>query len=183
MSEIIARLRDDHRKLARLLDLMAREIRHFEASERPDYELIESILEYVINFPDNFHHPLEDAVLARLKERDPGAIEEIGDLHDEHAKLGRLTRRFAAAVRNVTQDETLPRDWFVGVASDYLSFQRNHMQMEEVVFFPAALKILTKRDWKEISNIQKRDAAPVIKSESPVDKFHRLREEILNWEN
>ncbi|MEQ8228527.1 MAG: hemerythrin domain-containing protein [Rhodospirillales bacterium] len=183
MSEIIAQLRDDHRNLARLLDLMAREIRRFETGERPDYELIESILEYVINFPDIFHHPLEDAVLARLKERDPETIEEIGDLHIEHEKLGRLTRRFAAAVRNVMQDETLPRDWFVGVASDYLSFQRNHMQMEEVVFFPAAFKTLTDSDWKEISNIQKRDSDPVFESESPVDKFHRLREEILNWEN
>ena len=183
MPDVIARLRRDHQNVAQLLDLLAREVRRFEAGEQPYYDLINDILEYIINYPDLFHHPLEDAVLAQLKARAPATIADIGDLYDEHKKLGRLTRRFAAAVRNVTQDETLPRDWFVNVATDYLSFQRNHMQMEEVVFFPAALKALTVEDWQKISEAPDRRGDPVFTADEPAvaDKYDRLREEILSW--
>lgn len=180
MSDIIWKLRDDHGKLARLLDLMAREVRRFDAGERPDYELVETILEYILNYPDLYHHPLEDLVLGRLARRNPDAARDIGDLASEHRVLGSLTRRFAAALRNVTQDDQLPRDWFVDIANEYLSAQRRHIQMEEVVFFPAALRALTAEDWADLRVAAQTLDDPLFGG-GPTGRYARLHREIMKW--
>jgi hemerythrin-like domain-containing protein len=181
MSDVIWKLRDDHKKLARLLDLIAREVRIFDAGDLPDYELVSSILDYTQNYPDLYHHPIEDLVLAKLRRRDPAAVESIGALDKEHEKLGALTRRFAAALHNVMQDAELPRDWFVEVASDYLSFQRRHMQMEEVVFFPPALRALTDADWQDIRGAISLPDDPLFGDGDGPEKYDRLHREILKW--
>ena len=181
MSDVIWKLREDHKKLARLLDLIAREIRHFDAGERPDYELVEIILEYIINYPDLFHHPWEDLVLEKLRLRDPEAAESVGALDAEHEELGHLTRRFAAAVHNVMQDEQLPRDWFIDIASEYLTFQRRHMQMEEVIFFPAALRALNQKDWDDILAALDRPEDPIFDEAAAKEKYDRLHKEVMKW--
>ena len=44
MTKILDELRDEHRKLARMLDLLGRELNTFKECERPDYDLMENIL-------------------------------------------------------------------------------------------------------------------------------------------
>lgn len=181
MSNVIWKLRQEHRRLTRLMDLIAREVRAFEQGHSPDYYLVESILEYILNYPELCHHPKEDLVLAKLRVRDPEAAANVGDLEHEHEKLAALTRRFAAAVRNVLQDEQLPREWFVGVASDYLTFQRQHLQMEEVVFFPPALRALTPEDWEEIEDDLATPYDPLFDEGKLEEKFARIHKEIIEW--
>lgn len=181
MAEVIQKLREDHKKLTQLLDLIAREVRKFDAGELPDYDLVRLILDYILNYPDLYHHPLEDQVLRRLRRRDPAATASVGDLDAEHEKLGGLTRRFAAALDNVLHDETLPRDWFVDLASDYLNFQRRHMQMEEVLFFPAALRALEDADWTEIAAADEKHDDPLFRDGAGPGKYDRLHREIIRW--
>ena len=159
MSKVLDELREEHRRMAALLDLLAREVTAFEAGELPDYDLVDDILDYSLAYPDLVHHPKEDLIHEKLWLRNPESVQAIGNLEAEHEKLGQATRRFAAAVRNVLQDETLPRDWFLDIAADYLRFARRHMQMEEVVFFPAALKHLTADDWRDIADRAEQDPA------------------------
>lgn len=144
---VLASLAAEHRRLAVMLELIETEIGAFEAGGRPDYDLVQDILRYLLTYPDLVHHPKEDAVLRRLKEVAPDAAEPVGDLEAEHARLGTMLRRFHAAMHNVLVDQTLPRDWFAGLARDFVEFQRRHMQMEEVVFFPAARAHLGPDDW------------------------------------
>lgn len=181
MSEIIWKLRDDHKKFARLMDLIAREVRAFDAGEIPDYDLVCNILEYTQNYPDLYHHPLEDLVLEKVRLRDPEAAENVGNLDREHEKLAGLTRRFAAALHNVIQDAELPREWFIDIASDYLTHQRRHMQMEEVLFFPPALRSLTDEDWDEIKSKATVPDDPLFGEGSDREKYDRLHQEILKW--
>ena len=158
MSDVIWKLRDDHRKLARLMDLIAREVRVFDAGDLPDYELVSNILDYTQNYPDLYHHPVEDLVLAKLRLRDPDAAANIGELDKEHEKLGALTRRFAAALYNVMQDAELPRDWF-----------------------PPALRALTDADWQEIRSTITLPGDPLFSDGEEQEKYDRLHREILKW--
>ena len=162
MSETIDKLRTDHRNLARLMDIIAREVRVFEAGDLPDYDLVAS-------------------VLAKLRQRDPDIAITVGDLDREHEKLGTLTRRFAAALDNVMQDAELPRDWFVEVASEYLDFQRRHMQMEEVLFFPAALRALSEDDWRELATDAPSADDPLFGGTDAQGEYDALLEEIMKW--
>lgn len=180
MPKILDELRQDHRDNSRLLDLLGREMKAFKEGRLPDYELVENILEYSLNYPDLFHHPKEDLIYQRLKDRDPASGNIVGDLEQEHAQLAALTRRFSNALKSVIEDEQLPRDWFLDVAQDFVNFFRNHMQMEEVLFFPAAGKHLTADDWIEIEAASKKISDPLF-GELINEKYQRLYDEIDEW--
>ena len=180
MPKILDELRQDHRDNARLLDLLGREMKVFKEGGLPDYELVENILEYSLNYPDLFHHPKEDLIFQRLKDRDPASGNIVDDLGLEHAKLAALTRRFSNALKNVLEDEQLPRDWFLDVAQDFVNFSRNHMQMEEVLFFPAAGKHLTADDWIEIEAASQKAGDPLF-GELINEKYQRLYGKIDEW--
>jgi hemerythrin-like domain-containing protein len=180
MSHVIAELRQDHRNMARILDLLAREMIAFKEGRTPDYYLVESILDYTLDFPHAVHHPKEDLLFERLKLRAPEAAAGVGDLAREHATLETLTRRFAAAVANVLRDEELPRGWFLDVANDYLGFVRRHMQMEEVTLFPAALRALAPADWDEIDALVHAAVDPLFGGNAD-ERYRALYDEIVEW--
>lgn len=178
MSATIDTLRDEHRKMAKLLALLKREIQAFGESKPVDFELVDSILEYNLLFPDACHHPKEDVVFQCLCKRDPEAAKAVGDLAQEHEELHALTQRFAMAVENVLQDHKLSRDWFSEIADEYMRFMHRHMQMEEVVFFPAAERILTADDWKAVDAQVFSTVDPLFDDHAD-ERYESLRQAIL----
>jgi len=180
VSKIINDLRKDHQNLAKLWDLLGRELKVFKEGGIPDYDLVESILDYNLNYPDLCHHPKENLVFEKLIKRDPAAESAIGNLKEEHEKLSSLTWRFSTAVANVLEDEQLPREWFLDVANEFLSFSRNHMQMEEVLFFPAALKTLTAEDWNDLEDTYEKVDDPLFNDQKQ-EKYQALYKEIMDW--
>ncbi len=180
MTEILEQLSEDHKNLARLFDLLGRELKIFKEGGLPDYDLVGNILDYCLNYPDLYHHPKEDLVFDKLRIRAPEAADAIGNLEKEHQKLSTLTWRFATAVGNVLEDEQLPRDWFMDVANDFLNFSRNHMQMEEVLFFPAARKNLTVEDWAGLEAASEDIEDPIF-GDGKRDKYQTLLLEIMDW--
>lgn len=180
MPKILDALSTDHKDMARLYDLIGRELKVFKTGEQPDYELVKKILDYCLAYPDQCHHPKEDLVFRRLRARDPAAIDFIGDLAEEHKTLAAFTRRFATALGNVIEDEQLPRDWFIDLANDFLSFSRRHMQMEEVLFFPAARKHLTSADWAELEAAVASRIEPAIDAQK-AERYRAAYREIMAW--
>lgn len=180
MTKILDDLREDHKNMARLYDLLGRELKVFKTGELPDYELVKKILDYCLDYPEQYHHPKEDLVFRKLQTRDPGTADVIGDLAQEHEKLSAFTWRFATALGNVLEDEQLPRDWFMDVANDFLSYSRRHMQMEEVLFFPAARKHLTAADWAEIEAQVELKLEPSLGADK-VRRYQANFQEIMAW--
>ena len=150
MTQVLDQIGRDHRNMRLLLDIVEEEMNAYHDGRTPDFDLLRSIAEYTLHYPDLFHHPKEDLIFGRLVMRDPSAKAIIGDLIQEHERLGELTRRFAAAIGNAARDVEMPRAWLEALAMEYLSVNRQHMQAEEKHFFPRALAALTDQDWAEI---------------------------------
>ena len=72
MAEPVAIWHADHVVFARLLDLFESQVEAFHAGERPNYELMTEIVDYLRQYGDRFHHPREEVAFERLVERDPG---------------------------------------------------------------------------------------------------------------
>jgi len=180
MVKILDDLRQDHRNLAWLWDLLGRELSIFKEGGRPDYDLVEAILDYCINYPDLCHHPKENLIFDKLADRDSGVIGAIGDLKKEHERLTALTWRFSNTLSNVLEDEQLPRDWFLEVANDFLSSSCNHMQMEEVLFFPATRKSLTNEDWSDLETTIANVEDPLFGCDKQ-EKYQSLFKNIMDW--
>jgi len=150
MAEIMNDLREEHRGMARLFGILEGQLELFQASETPDYDLINEAIDLLFHYPHRYHHPKEDAVFEKLARRDPAAARDLPDLGAEHEKLRDLTQRFAANIEDVLSEVEKPRDEVVKGLRELAEFQRRHMHMEESVFFPAALKSLTAEDWAEL---------------------------------
>ncbi|MCF8469063.1 MAG: hemerythrin domain-containing protein [Sneathiella sp.] len=180
MSRVIAKLEEDHRRMAVLLRLLDREIENFSKGQALDFFLIETVLDYMLNFPDLCHHPIEDIIREQLDHLDAGAAKATRDLCRDHEKLSAMTRRFAAAVQAVQNEQTLPREHLIKLAEEYRDFLLQHMKYEETEFFPAAQKLLSPQDWEMI---EKRlgDKADKLFGREADREYRALHKVIVEW--
>ena len=63
---ILRTLREDHRNMGRLLDVLESQIEVFRRGDKPDYEILTETVDYCLNYPERFHHPLEDQIFRRI---------------------------------------------------------------------------------------------------------------------
>jgi hemerythrin-like domain-containing protein len=161
MMQVLEQIQRDHRNMRLLLDIVEEEMDAYHDDRVPDFELLRSIAEYTLHYPDLVHHPKENLVFQRLVARDPAAKAVIGDLIEEHKRLGELTRRFSAAVASAARDVEMPRAWLESLAQEYLSANLAHMHLEETQFLPRAMAALTEQDWAEIDEKASRADDPV----------------------
>ena len=181
MSEVMTRLREEHRNIAKILRALEHQLAIFDSAEQPDYDVLSAIADYFASFPDRCHHPKEDLIYRKICERDPVLAGAMTALDAEHQKISVLTRHFQEAVRNVMLEVEVPRSAFDEVARHFLEEQRHHMRMEEEHFFPLALKVLTPEDWGEIDERITAEQDPVFGVDIS-EEFATLRDDILRWE-
>jgi hemerythrin-like domain-containing protein len=151
MAHLLDTIHDEHLSMSRLLDLLEQQIDAFESGLPADYQLMNEIIEYFLTFPDLFHHPTENLVLARLRQRAPDLASTVEDLDGQHADISEELRRFARVLANLQLEVVMPRDSFVKRARAFIERERKHMSAEESVFFPAARAGLTEEDWDELA--------------------------------
>src|SRR6266496_2686558 len=149
---IIERLSQEHRTIEKLLAILERELEVFDRGDRPDYEATRAVISYFEVYPEVYHHPQEDLVFAKIRERDPIAAAKVGDLAREHHKGAERLRRVAHAVEYVLADGEVLRQNVDAIVRDFVEHERRHMMMEDRDFFPAALKALEPQDWAEIAS-------------------------------
>jgi hemerythrin-like domain-containing protein len=122
MPKIIDILLDEHQNIAKLLLVLEHELQVFDCSRRPDYE----------------------------KLRNPAVAKRFGDVDAEHGLEARRLRSFARAVDYVLADQEFLRESFHFAVHDFIEYQRQHLQKEERLLFPAAVKALRSDDWGRI---------------------------------
>ena len=167
MIQVIDQLGRDHRNMRLLLDIVEAEMAGYRAGQSPDFELLQMIARYMLDYPDLIHHPKEDLVFARLVERDPEARAMLGDLIGDHRRLA-----------NASRDVELSRAWLAALLDEFLQAYREHMEAEERHFLPRAMARLTDTDWNEIDERIAAPADPVF-GERQVGSYLRLHERIL----
>ena len=181
MPAAIDALRQEHVNMAKLLTLLERQVAIFDSGQRPDYDIMLGVVEYLRDWSDRWHHPKEDLILDRLRQRDPAAAEKVGELEKGHEALADLTNQFVDVIREVLGEEELPRDRVSGLAAEFIRSQRRHMDGEEAVFLPAAERALTSEDWAEIAMRISNPEDPLFGRE--VEKrFEVLRRDILAFD-
>lgn len=180
MSRMIELLREEHRDIGKLLDVLEDELNTFNRRERPDYDVIEAIIRYFQDYPDCCHHPKEDMIFAKLQLRDPGAAKRVGDVEADHRQETDRLDCVAKVVRNVLLDREISRQTFSEVMHDFIDHQRLHMAMEERSFFPAAANALRPKDWQEI-DANWNDKTQTLFNVAMEEKCHSLRDRILRW--
>jgi len=180
MADILAKLRQDHTNMSRLLDALDRQIEIFATGGHPDLEIVSAIADYVLEYPDRFHHPVEDLVLNELRQRDAGAAKPSEGLEGEHERIGQLARDFHAAVEAWLSDEPARREDFLEPAQTFVATMREHIAREDSEFFPAAEAALTRDDLDRLSGRLPKLDDPLFGAANQAS-YDRLRQNILDW--
>lgn len=178
MEGILETLRDDHRIIGRLLDELEVQIDILAHGGAPNGETLRGIAEYFLDYPDRRHHPTEDIIYARLRERYPREAASIGDLADEHRAMAERARRLRDTVYSFLNDPDIAPDSIVNAARIFIEMERRHMTAEERRFFPLAETKLDPEDWSRIAEACARQHDSLF-GDASESEFECLRERLL----
>jgi hemerythrin-like domain-containing protein len=181
MSNIIQILLEEHRNIDKLLLVLGRELDVFDRSEAPDYEIFQAVIQYFQDYPENCHHPKEDMVFEKLKARDAAAADRVGDAEADHRVETLRLRRLVEAVEDILAGREFLRQTFHDVVHEFIAHQRQHMDKEERLLFPAAIKGLRPEDWADI-DARLNDRKDPLFNGVIETKFQALQRTILRWE-
>jgi hemerythrin-like domain-containing protein len=181
MPRIINILLEQHRNIQTLLLVLEHELEVFDHTGHPDYEILQAIIQYFQDYPESCHHPKEEAIFAKLRARDPAAAGRFGDVEAEHEVETRRLRNFARAVDYILADQEFLRETFHLAVHDFIDHQRQHLEKEERLLFPAAMKALRPEDWLELARRLDHRKDPLFDGVVEA-KFRNLQQTILRWE-
>jgi len=163
MKESIGILKDEHRSISAVLT----GLKHLaemaqDATLRPDFQVLRSMLRYIDEYPERLHHPKEDEPLfALLARRSPEARRLVDELRAEHARGAQLIREVER--RLMFLEEGWPRGAaeFLATVEAYADFHWKHMRKEETQLLPLAERDLAAEDWLAIDAAFARNRDPL----------------------
>ncbi|EIC23134.1 hypothetical protein Thi970DRAFT_00786 [Thiorhodovibrio frisius] len=184
MSALMNRLTRDHRRFARIMALLDALVARFQGGDEPDYELMCEMLEYVVDYADQVHHPSEELIFTALRqglgatasgpEMDPSALAlAITELSDQHRQLEDTSRAFRDALEGIVHGEVLSRDAVAGQGQALIALMRSHIADEEARVFPVARTMLSADDWSRLEQQAPSAADPVFGQLDPL-RFRTL---------
>lgn len=153
MPKTIDRLKTDHRRLRNVLGALTKkgEELHTHNLVR-DTDHLFCLIEYVTNYPDKIHHPLEDTVFDELVRANltPEQTEKVENNRRQHEQLTADTNNLLARVDALRDDKDV--ESFKSDIDHYVNRQLEHMRFEEEEVFPLALDALSEDAWKTLDD-------------------------------
>lgn len=177
MPKVLRQLRKEHADIARLLDVLDRQLAVFATGERPDYDLVRKVIDYFLDYPDAVHHPKEDLIYRRLAECDKTLAKAVGNLESEHEALAAKTRALGQVLGEILAEELIDRARVREMTEHFVSAYRRHMRFEEEQIFPAAEKCLSAEDWAAI-DAHANDRADLLFGTRVAEHYRSLRGDI-----
>ena len=173
-------IRDEHMAISAILyslRFLTRRIR--VGGEAPDFRLLHAMLDYIVEYPDRWHHPKESEYLfTALRERDASAGELVDDLEEEHQRGDERIEGLKKTLTEFERNSKNPAP-FAEAVEDYARFQWEHIRKEEDVLMPLAERALTDDDWRRIARAFGENDNPLY-GIRPKDEAERLYQKILS---
>jgi hemerythrin-like domain-containing protein len=167
MNALLQRLDRDHRRLEQLLGLLDGLLDEFRDGLEPDYELMCELMEYLIDYGDQVHHPSEDLVFARVLEQEGPGFMLLQQLMQQHQMLAQVNRRFKESLEGIVHEEVVRRDEVERRGRELIAQLREHMRLEDEQAFPLAASCLSDAVWDELLAAAPDAQDPVFGHEDP----------------
>jgi hemerythrin-like domain-containing protein len=173
MTDLLERLALDHQRLDQLLALLERLLDEFRDGLEPDYELICELMEYLIDYQDQVHHPSEDLIFERVLAQEGPGHAVLHQLMQQHHSLAQMNRRFKESLEGIVHEEVLRRDDVERQGRALVAQLREHMRMEDEQAFPLARACLAESTWTELLAAAPKVEDPVFGQEDP-ERFRMI---------
>ena len=173
---MLSRLLNDHDHIRKSLNLLEMQFLDLCRSGSPDYFMMLSIVVYIQEYPEQAHHPLEDAIFSILLKRASNKDKLVRELVTDHTELEIVTRELRRSIE-LLKNGAGSRGKLKHQLSEFLSRQRRHLYIEEIEVYPLVKRVLTEQDWKNIQPMVSHIDDPVF-GERTRNDYERLYREI-----
>jgi hemerythrin-like domain-containing protein len=142
-------LRSEHRHLSTVVELFKEQLEAIELGQMVDTHVVYEVMDYIVRWPDRFHHPREDLIYGRVAEIDAQAADNVDSLQREHDVMAKQSRGVLRDIENWREGGT---DGAAVVKSGRAYVERlyAHMNSEEKLVFPQIEAVLSAADWREL---------------------------------
>jgi hemerythrin-like domain-containing protein len=107
-------------------------------------------MDYMVSWPDRFHHPREDLIYGRVAEIDSKAADEVDTLQRDHDRTAVMGRQVLQEINRWREGEVSGAA-VVKSGRQYIDHTYEHMNLEEKLVFPHIESVLSLQDWRELS--------------------------------
>jgi len=135
-------LREDHRNMILVLNILDDLVEQMDAGKDPDFELFDEIMRYMTVYPDAVHHPKEDIVYEQLRAKRPDLTERLDHVPDDHSDIAHLSSLLRDEVEAIIAGAAVRREKMIEDTAAYVSRLRIHIQWEEEDLFMRIDKML-----------------------------------------
>lgn len=146
LARILDELREDHRNLGRLLDLLESECKVIPEDGEPNMELLRDIMHYMTVYPDAIHHPREDLVYAAMREHGAELAEGLENIPGDHREIAELGETLRRDIEAIISGAAVTRQHLLEDLVNYVGHLRRHMEWEEADLFPRADSLARDRE-------------------------------------
>ncbi len=147
---MLARLQIEHDQILKTLDMLEMQFLDICRGGTPDYSLMRSVIEYIQDYPEQVHHPLEDQIFSILLER-VDEVKLIKELITEHTELEMETRKLKNTLE-LLKSGAVSSEEIKNELSTFLIRQRHHIYIEEERVHPIIKSVLTEKDWEHVQS-------------------------------
>ncbi len=150
---MLTQLRQDHANMARLLHVLQLKQKTLAEGERPDFQLIREVIDYILDYMNEFTVPLERIYSEQLLTTAPETLEFTRklaeDYHDLHERLMRLSQDLDM----ILMDAIVPMDRFTEDMRAYLEAHRAYLRHEREELFPLIREHLDDQDLRRLAEL------------------------------
>jgi hemerythrin-like domain-containing protein len=143
-------LRAEHRHISSVMQLFSDQLEAIEGGELVDTHVVYEIMDYMVTWPDRYHHPREDLIYGRVAEVDAKAVDEVDTLQRDHDQTASRGRKVLKDIERWREGECTGAV-VVNSGREYVDHMYEHMNVEEKVVFPHIESVLTAEDWRELT--------------------------------
>ena len=145
-------IHDEHAALAAMLRSLRMMVERGPVNEPESFfDVLRALLFYIDEFPERLHHPKESELLfPRVARLVPETLELIARLEQDHEQGESAVRELQHLLLAWELVGDSRRAAFEQAVKHYLDFYLEHMRLEETVILPAAQKVLSEADWREL---------------------------------
>lgn len=162
MHRVLKKLYRDHSNLTKMMDVFEQQLNDFTKSDQPPYDLLTDLIDYVSNYVDSIHHPIEDQLYQTVLARTDTGRDIMEKLLGDHQVIMNMTRQFRKAMVALKQGSGSSKIEVEKMGWDYANQQRTHQQYEERDAYPILREVLNNEDFDIAAGAIPADEDPLI---------------------
>ncbi|SAK91461.1 hemerythrin HHE cation binding domain-containing protein [Caballeronia hypogeia] len=172
----------DHQRLAAVTTTMQGFVRALGVGgPAPGPIVLRAMLYYIREYPEQFHHPLEDRYLfAALRRRTDHLDDVLDQLHGEHMEGDARLRNLEQSLTRFELKGEAALPGLRTLMDQYVGFCANHRRVEETVILPVAGRLLSESDWAQMDAACSDHLDPFGAASSEGESFESLYRLIVN---